>query len=247
METPKRIKSPGSAEDIAHWDRIAEHYTSIAGTSNDHIYAQFKYVLWQSLGDIKGLHVLDVGCGHGWFSKALSDAGANVYGVDGSTELLKRARDIYQHIQFAEYDLTKGLPSLGKSFDRIIAHMVLMDIPDISELVSAIRGSIKADGKFIFTLTHPCFFHYRPRRDEVTGEMFRMVTRYLQPETWFIDGMGGHNHYHRSLTYYFEHLRLKNFAVTRLYEPPEIPDPARGDVEFYTNIPYYILIEAIPI
>jgi hypothetical protein len=64
--------------------------------------------------------------------------------------------------------------------------------------------------------------------------------------TWRMDGLGGHNHYHRSLTFYFDHLCANGFAVTRLYEPKHFSDaePAEDEKEFYENIPIFILTEA---
>ncbi len=76
-----------------------------------------------------------------------------------------------------------------------------------------------------------------------------MVKGYLKPEVWRIESFGGHNHYHRSLTYYFDHLRAHQFAVTRLYEPEHIPSDGVPEAEqvFWRGIPVFILIEAIPI
>ena len=219
----------------------------MAGTPEDRIYRQFKDVLWECLGAVRGLDVLDAGCGDGWLSKKLHDAGANVLGIDGSAELLHQARSSYPALEFIEHDLTQGIPPLGRTFDRIVAHMVLMDLPEIGALISSVRRSLNADGRFVFTIPHPCFFNFKSRRDETTGRLFRMVTGYLKPEVWRIETFGGHNHYHRSLTYYCDHLRTNQLAVTRLYEPPHIPGSDRQDTEFYTNIPVFMLIEAVPL
>jgi len=238
-----------SVDDLADWNRNAASYSALAGTPDDTIAQQFHAVLWQSLGNVHARGILDVGCGHGWLSAALASAGANVIGIDGARELLNRARASYPHIPFIEYDLLQGLPPLDCVFDRIIANMVVMDLPDIGPLFTAIRQVLKADGRFIFTLPHPCFFNYKSARDAQTGQLYRRVTGYLQPEVWRIGNFGGHNHYHRSLIYYVDQLRANQLAITRLYEPPHIPvgSIAEEDRPFYTNIPVFLLIEAMPI
>jgi ubiquinone/menaquinone biosynthesis C-methylase UbiE len=235
-----------SMTDISDWNRVADTYTQMVGVPDDRIYRQFEAVLWEGLGDLRGAEVLDVGCGHGWLSNAMHEAGARVWGVDGSAELLHRARTTYPDIEFTECNLTHGLPETERRFDRVIAHMVLMDIPEIGPLISAVRQVLKPQGRFIFTITHPCFFYHKTRRDEKTGELFKGVTGYLRPEIWRVDTFGGHNHYHRSLTYYFEHLRQHQMAVTRLYEPEPIPSPNPPEVQaFWRNISVFILIEAV--
>jgi hypothetical protein len=59
-------------------------------------------------------------------------------------------------------------------------------------------------------------------RDNRTGQRYRRVMGYLQPEVWRITSFGGHNHYHCSLTSYFDHLRANGMAVSHFYEPPHI-------------------------
>ena len=72
-----------SNKDIDDWNRIAAPYGKSA--SPDHfINRQFKSVLWDSLGDIQAVRILDLGCGPGWLSQQLHEAGAEVLGIDGS-------------------------------------------------------------------------------------------------------------------------------------------------------------------
>lgn len=237
-----------SQHDINDWNRIAPAYASPAsGTDDDRIYAQFRDVLWHSLGDVRGRKVLDVGCGAGWLSRLLLDAGAEVVGVDGAAKLLELARQAAPTAMFMEHDLVAGLPPLDHQFDRVVAYMLLQDLPAIDVLLASIHDVLTPGGRFVFTIPHPCFFQMRSRRDEVTGQLFRMVTAYLAPEVWRIDSFGGHNHYHRSLTFYVDALRSVGFAVTRLYEPEHIPGPRTTpeDEAFWRGIPVFLLIEAV--
>jgi trans-aconitate methyltransferase len=197
------------------------------------------------LGDVEAMRVLDLGCGPGWLSQQLHEAGAQVVGIDGSAEFIATARSSCPGIQFLQHDLSQGLPDSSGTFARIVANMVLMDIPDLTTLIPSVRQALQPGGKFIFTMQHPCFFNMKSHRDE-SGQLYKKLTGYLQPETWRMDGFGGHNHYHCSLTFYFDHLRANGFAVTRLFEPKHISDAERAgdEKEFYENIPIFILIEA---
>jgi SAM-dependent methyltransferase len=237
-------RSDQSAADIAAWDRAAERYVTSVGGVDDRIYSMLRAALWESLGhDLRGLDVLDLGCGHGWLSGLLVEAGARVRGIDGSATLLAHARRVVPGAEFERYDLVADALPTDRRYDRIVAHMVVADLPDLTPMLTFVRRVLRADGRFVFTLPHPCFFNYETREDAETGDLFCGVAGYLEPAEWWIESYGGHRHYHRSLTFYFDSLRQHGLAVTRLYEPPHVSRKAEH-AEFYRSIPKFLLIEA---
>jgi SAM-dependent methyltransferase len=235
-----------STADLADWDRVADRYAASAGGPDDRIYAMLGPALWTSIGtDLHGLEVLDLGCGHGWLSARLAQAGARVRGIDGSEGLLAHARRLVPEAEFLRHDLAgDGLPT-DRRYHRIVAHMVLMDLPQLDPVLGFVRHALEPDGRFVFTIPHPCFFNYGTRTDPATGALYCGVTGYLEPAEWWIETYGGHRHYHRSLSAYVEALHAHGLAVTRLYEPPQLsrdPDPVRA--AFYRGIAKFMLIEA---
>jgi ubiquinone/menaquinone biosynthesis C-methylase UbiE len=232
--------------DLQDWNRVADTYSQMMGTSNDRIYQQFRDVLWDSLGNLSGQAVLDIGCGHGWLSKLMLEANARVWGIDGSEELLNKARQNCPEVEFTQWDLIDGLPETDRKYDRMLAYMVLMDVPDLGKLLQGVRNGLTKGGKFIFTITHPCFYNYKSRRDEATGQLYCGVKDYLPQAKWRIESFGGHWHYHRSLTYYVECLRKSGLALTRLYEPEQIAYDVEN-TEFHRHIPKFMLVESQPI
>jgi SAM-dependent methyltransferase len=238
----------GSATDLAAWDRVADHYATSVGGPDDRIYAMLHEALWESIdADLRGLDVLDLGCGHGWLTALLSAAGARVRGIDGSEALLRRARLTAPTAEFAEYNLVADTLPTDRRYDRIVAHMVLMDLPDVDRTLEFVHEVLRPAGRFVFTMPHPCFFNYKTRSDSETGQLYCGVADYLAPAAWWIESYGGHRHYHRSLTFYVEALRRHALAVTRLYEPPQLSrDPEPDRAAFYRGIPKFLLIEARP-
>ncbi len=238
-----------STQDIADWNKIAEQYATndgYADPTQNPMYQQIEKVLWESLGDLRGLHVLDLGCGHGWLSHLINEAGANVVGIDGSDKLLAHARTHYPGIEFVQADLALGLPWQGPPFDRVVSTMVLMDIPELGPLFSDIRKLLVRNGRFSFVILHPCFFQFKIHFDEVNQVWYRKVTNYQDPQVWRIESFGGHNHYHRNLTYYTELLRVNNLAITRLYEPALNQQPERENAAVVRRWPICLFVEARP-
>ncbi len=77
------MKNDETEETRSFWDRIADDWDTQVGENGDsNRILNSDPVLWQFAGDVKGLTVLDAGCGTGYLSRKLHDRGAHVIGVD---------------------------------------------------------------------------------------------------------------------------------------------------------------------
>lgn len=58
--------------------------------------------LWSFLDDVRGLSVLDAGCGNGYLTRVLATKGANAVGIDYSKTFIEycRARALSKQFQF---------------------------------------------------------------------------------------------------------------------------------------------------
>jgi SAM-dependent methyltransferase len=209
-ETRARCKtgkvSPHRVDDLAAWNAIAGAYTEQAQVD------WFNGFLDRYLADdLTGKRVLDLGCGHGWFTNELYRRGAEVLGVDGSEALLEIARSRYPDARFEQVDLRAGYEG---EFDVVVALMVLMDLPELN----TVRVRVRAGGVLVATILHPAFFLQRPV-DEDGGGGYRQVRGYLEDEAWWLEGFGGHWHYHRPLGAYVSWLAECGLGVVELFEP----------------------------
>ena len=77
-------------------------------------------VLWEFAGDVRGLAVLDAGCGTGYLSAKLRDRGARVTGVDLAGRMIEIARSDHPDIDFRG-DSCPEFATLGDGqFDLLI-------------------------------------------------------------------------------------------------------------------------------
>ncbi|GAC1349298.1 MAG: class I SAM-dependent methyltransferase [Ktedonobacteraceae bacterium] len=110
--------------------------------------------------------VLEIACGNGVFSRRMASLGAHVIATDFSENMLVQAQKRNTHIQYAdriEYKLIDAtneeqLLSLGRGrFDAAVCNMAIMDMAQIEPMLSALAQLLKANGRFVFSITHPCF------------------------------------------------------------------------------------------
>ena len=124
----------------------------------------------EELGDLGGLDVCDLACGEGFLSRILADKGACVRGFDVSTKLVDLARARSDDAISFEVSDAQVLPGVtDNSFDVVVCHMAVMDIPDIDALFANVRRILRPGGRFALTVLHPCF---ETPFDSSTGNIF---------------------------------------------------------------------------
>lgn len=99
--------------------------------------------------------VLDLGCGEGWLTRALTAAGVDAVGVDAVPALVARAAALGGTFHQASYaDLIADPGRVGSGFDGIVANFALLD--DRPEPLLAALRRIAAPGcRLVVQTLHP--------------------------------------------------------------------------------------------
>lgn len=98
----------------------------------------------------EGLRLLDIGCGTGYHMARYRKRGFEVSGVDGSEEMLKRAREFNPGIEFQHADVD-ALPYETGSFDFVMCIEVLRYLPDPAASIREMARVLKPGGVALVT------------------------------------------------------------------------------------------------
>jgi ubiquinone/menaquinone biosynthesis C-methylase UbiE len=109
------------------------------------------------LNDVRGLSVLDVGCGTGRHAVRLAMRGARVTGVDFSAGMLQKARQKpgAEGVTFVEHDIAQPLPFGSASFDRVLSCLVLDHVANLAAFFSELRRVCRGTGFVVASVMHP--------------------------------------------------------------------------------------------
>ena len=110
-----------------------------------------------ALGEVKGLAVLDVGCGTGRHAVRLARAGAVVTGIDFSSGMLDKARRKpgADAVRFVQQDASGTLPFEPRSFDRVISCLVVDHVRDLPVFFRELGRVCRDDGFIVVSVMHP--------------------------------------------------------------------------------------------
>jgi ubiquinone/menaquinone biosynthesis C-methylase UbiE len=243
----------------AGWDAIAGAYQQKLGWFSDRLAWGMRCPFEDDLrllGDVRGRHVLVLGCGGGQDIAALAKMGAGrVTGVDLSSSQLEHARDLLLREDLLT--MTRLVHGSAENLDVIEDESV-----DIAASVHALNYVERADacfaetfrvlkrgGVFAFSVQHPA--------DASTNDEppYGFEKPYFQEQSdWQWQALGGaqFRSYYRTVAEWFALLTDAGFAVERLLEPPPSSDSewaktgwaAMNDYAKYATVPGTLIFAA---
>jgi SAM-dependent methyltransferase len=203
------------------------------------------------LPDPRGLTILDLGCGFGWFCRwAQQQGAAHVLGIDVSERMLARARATtaetaitYKKADMEDLELPRG------SFDLVYSALALHYVHNLDGLMAQVHGSLVSGGRLVFSVEHPIFTAPAEPgwRIDAGGRKTWPVDGYLDEGPRSTDWLAkGVIKQHRSLASYINMLLRLGFTLTHVEEwgPTAEQITARPSLVDERRRPPFLLIAA---
>lgn len=230
------------AESREIWDKNAEAWDARIGGGGGFQSVLIAPTVERMLNIQPGESVLDIACGNGIFSRRLAELGASVVASDFSPKLIEFARHrTTEHTERIEYHVVDAtneaqlleLGANGRRFDAAVCNNALMDMPAIEPLFRAVAKLLKPEGRFVFSIMHPCFNGLEMALqaelpDYATDPTYSIkISRYLSSEVTkgmaIADQPVQQYYWHRPLHELFNAAFTSGLAMDRLEEPPFVP------------------------
>jgi ubiquinone/menaquinone biosynthesis C-methylase UbiE len=223
MSDQKRDEKPS-------WDEAAEGRVDFVTTGKDYFRDAINNpATFNLIGEISGFSVLDLACGEGYNTRILAGKHAQVTGIDNSKKLLALAQSEEAKEPHGIEYLLRDAGSLddvpNDNFELVTCFMALHDIENYDEAVEEVVRVLKPNGRFIFSIPHPCFetitvngvtlnasqAYFEKIRDHTEWNMKRLSKQFTTVS------------YHRTLSDYSQALFKRGLMIVRFVEPQATP------------------------
>lgn len=203
------------------------------------------------LPDLRGLNVLDLGCGFGWFCRWAREQGAaHVLGLDVSERMLARSLATTRHpaITYTRADM-EHLDLSPASFNLVYSSLALHYIEDLNRLMSQVYRSLIPGGSLVFSVEHPI---YTAPADpnwslNAAGRKTWPIDGYLEEGPRSTDWLAkGVIKQHRTVATYINTLLRLGFAIVHVEEwgPTDEQIAARPTLADERQRPPFLLVAA---
>ncbi len=223
--------------DKTSWENVSLWYDTMLQKEDTY---QSKVILPNVLrlvGPMPSLHIVELGCGQGFFSEVFAKMGASVIGLDASQSLIEIAQKRVEKepyaskVLFITGDAANAGAIASKTADVVVVILALQNMKDIAKVSEEMQRIMKPEGRAIVVLNHPAFRvpkHSDWGFDEATKTQYRKVSKYLSEMTLDIDMEPGRTaqgkraavtkSFHRSLQAYTKAFSGAGLAITRIEE-----------------------------
>lgn len=187
----------------------------------------------RTCGNVRGLRVLDVGCGEGRFSRQLATEGGRVIMMDATREMVRTAHQRRVGGAQALRASAEQLPFSDASFDLVVSYIVLVDIPDFRAAIREMGRLLAPGGRLVVANVSFMSAASGWVRDESGRRLHYPIDDYFdeRPQRFAWAGIDITN-WHRPLSSYMAAYLGAGLVLREFLEPKPSDDSLRHDPRF---------------
>ena len=205
--------------------------------------------LLEMLGPVKGMRVLDLGCGDAAFGRRLLLAGCRSFtGVDASSNMVRAAQ---QNLQGTEaVVLHANIETIvfdPGSFDLVLSRLALHYIDDLAAVLGRAQNMLVDGGRLVFSVEHPVITSCDRGWDPSGPRGSWLVDDYFQTGRRETTWLGSRVvKYHRTVEDYVSLVQQAGFRLDILREARPRAELFASPAEWYrrSRIPLFLLLAA---
>jgi SAM-dependent methyltransferase len=201
------------------------------------------------VGSVRGLRVLDLGCGDASYGRELLDAGCGGYtGLEASRNMCALAREsLAGTAGLLVESAIEAWSYPPEAFDLVVSRLALHYVEDFAGVCARAFGTLMPGGRFVFSVEHPVITSCDRGWPEGTRRQDWIVDDYHAAGRRVTRWLGGEVvKYHRTIEDHFVALRQAGFSVDALSEAR--PERERfAEQETYARrmrIPLFLIVAA---
>ena len=225
------------------YEALAESYAALIDSKPHNAYYE-RPATTSLLPEVKGMRILDAGCGPGVYAEWLLDRGADVMALDVSPRMVDLARiRTAGRAEVRQADLGSSLDFLASgSFDLVLSSLVLEYLLDWRATLGEFHRVLCRGGQLVASVTHPFsdFLYFESERyfetELVASEWKGFSRRVCMPG------------YRRSLEDTLNPFIDAGFKLDRILEPKATEDLRRADPRHFEELrrqPVFLCIRAL--
>jgi 2-polyprenyl-6-hydroxyphenyl methylase / 3-demethylubiquinone-9 3-methyltransferase len=143
-------------EEVKKFDEMAKYWWDPKGPCQPlHLLNPVRLAFIQSCCALPGKHIIDVGCGGGILSEALSSVAKNVIGLDQASQVLEiaktHAKDLSSPPTYVCSTVEAYADKFPQCFDALTCMELLEHVPDPLEVVQSCAKLVKPGGDLFFS------------------------------------------------------------------------------------------------
>lgn len=180
---------------LMSWEENADKWIK---TISENTIASRKYTnkaVLNAILKLKGIKIIDIGCGEGWLVKALENHGKKVVGLDATAKLLEHAKlnsnGVFYQMTFEE--IAQGTPIPHGPFAIAVFNFCLYQKEGLTTLLTNTKNALVSNGHIIIQTLHPYFLIQQEKKYQsqwLTDSWKGLSGNFTNGHSWYARTLG---------------------------------------------------------